>query len=339
MMVHAWDAYEKYAWGSDELMPLTLTPHNWYENNTLYSTPIDAMDTLYIMGLTPQFKKAKSVVQKLDFRKVDAFVSVFETNIRILGGLLSTFDLEGDKALLAKAVELADCLLKAFETESGIPINFINLATGDFRKDQWIGGSAFLAEAGSLQLEFQYLSDITGNPIYAEKALFALEQILAIPKPIPGMYNHQLDLTQLRFISHEFSVGACGDSFYEYLLKLWVSTGDERYWEVYYEAAQAVFENMATESVDGKFHYIPVSRGFKKDSLTKDNVFQHLSCFAGGMFSTGALAHRTGNWTEHLNLGVLVTETCFLAYHQTQTGLGAESTFENGMPGDGSYQM
>ncbi|KAJ1551173.1 hypothetical protein HK096_002731 [Nowakowskiella sp. JEL0078] len=349
MMAHAWDAYEQYAWGADELKPLSLTKFNWYGRFSLYSTPVDALDTLYIMGMHDRYKKAKrAVLEELDFASVDTFVNVFETNIRIVGGLLSAYDLEGDEKLLKKAVDIADRLIGAFETKTGIPVNFINLATGDFRAEdlRFDGeGIASLAEAGSLQLEFQYLSEITGNPIYAEKALFALEQILAIPKEIPGMYPLSMSYNQLKFTSGDYSIGASGDSFYEYLLKMWISTGDERYWDAYYESAQAIYENMAKESSDGKRMYIPTNRilvpltNVKVEKLYQDNFYEHLSCFAGGMLVTGALAHRTGNWSDHLLLGNKVTEMCFIGYNGTRTGLGGEYSVDNGQPFVAEYHL
>ncbi|KAJ1535891.1 Mannosyl-oligosaccharide 1,2-alpha-mannosidase IB [Nowakowskiella sp. JEL0078] len=351
MLEHAWDAYERHAWGADELLPLSLASKNWYGQHSLYSTPVDALDSLFIMRSTKRYSRAKlAVLEDLDFSKVNAFVNVFETTIRVLGGLLSAYDLDGDGRLLAKAVDLADRLLGAFETKTGIPLNYINLATGDFRPEDMNfegEGVASLAEAGTLQLEFQYLSEVTGNPIYAEKAMFALEQILALPKQIPGMYPTYLSYNSLTFTSSDYSVGACSDSFYEYLLKLWISTGDERYWDAYYEAAQGIRQNMARETSDGRLMYIPITRttlasapkNAKLSRLFRDNFYEHLSCFAGGMFATGALAHRTGNWTDHLKLGSKVAELCYIGYNITKTGLGGEFSLENGVPFGAEYHL
>ena len=45
---HAWAAYKKYAWGKDELMPLTKGHSTWFN---LGLTMVDSLDTMYIMGL------------------------------------------------------------------------------------------------------------------------------------------------------------------------------------------------------------------------------------------------------------------------------------------------
>jgi mannosyl-oligosaccharide alpha-1,2-mannosidase len=46
---HAWKGYKKYAWGHDHLKPITGTFHDWFN---LGLTIVDALDTIYIMGLT-----------------------------------------------------------------------------------------------------------------------------------------------------------------------------------------------------------------------------------------------------------------------------------------------
>ncbi|HSN17567.1 MAG TPA: glycoside hydrolase family 47 protein, partial [Gammaproteobacteria bacterium] len=43
--LHAWDDYVKYAWGHDELKPLSKTSRDWY-GQSLLMTPVDALDTL-----------------------------------------------------------------------------------------------------------------------------------------------------------------------------------------------------------------------------------------------------------------------------------------------------
>ncbi|KAJ3107258.1 hypothetical protein HK100_003612, partial [Physocladia obscura] len=131
MMIHAWTGYKNFAWGSDDLNPISKTAWNWYgDNNTLLNTPVDSLDTLYIMGLHKEYAEAKTLVlEKLDFSGFDQFVSAFETNIRIFGGMLAAYDLEGDKRFIKKSIELADRLLPIFDTPTGIPVNYVNLAT------------------------------------------------------------------------------------------------------------------------------------------------------------------------------------------------------------------
>ena len=53
---------------------------------------------------------------------VNEELNVFETTIRYLGGLLSAYDFNGNKALLSKALELGDMLYAAFDTPNRLPI-------------------------------------------------------------------------------------------------------------------------------------------------------------------------------------------------------------------------
>ena len=69
-----------------------------------------------------------------------------------------------------KAVEIADALLPAFNTPTGIPFSFVNVRTGVGRN--WMrDGTSILSDMGSLHMELAYLSDITGNPVYRQKAI------------------------------------------------------------------------------------------------------------------------------------------------------------------------
>jgi len=137
----------------------------------LGATLVDSLDTLYIMGLKEEFKKARDwVAESLDFDK-DYEASVFETIIRVVGGLLSAYDLSADKIFLEKARDITDRLLPAWDTSSGIPYNRINLAQGKASNPGWNGGNSILADSGTEQLEFIALSQRTGDQKYQQKFL------------------------------------------------------------------------------------------------------------------------------------------------------------------------
>lgn len=189
MMKHAWDSYRDFAFGDDELLPVSKIGSNWSADGSLLFTPIDAMDSLYIMDLKAEFNEAKTmVINQLDFSK-NIEVNVFETTIRILGGLLSTYELDGDKQILKKGIELGDILLFSMNgslsqnPENRIPCNFFNIKS---RKCGYSETS--IATAGTLQLEFQYLSDVTKDPKYSHAVVTISEQIYAMKKEIPGLY-------------------------------------------------------------------------------------------------------------------------------------------------------
>src|SRR6266513_6322991 len=100
--LHAWNNYERYAWGHDALRPLSKTAHDWY-GQSLLMTPVDALDTLILMHLDDEASKARSlIVSDLSFDR-DIYVKNFEITIRLLGGLLSSYQLTGDQRLLGLA--------------------------------------------------------------------------------------------------------------------------------------------------------------------------------------------------------------------------------------------
>src|SRR5882724_4038825 len=56
--LHAWNDYKQYAWGHDDLRPLTKTYRDWY-GQSLLMTPVDALDTMILMGLKDEAEKTK----------------------------------------------------------------------------------------------------------------------------------------------------------------------------------------------------------------------------------------------------------------------------------------
>lgn len=69
-------------------------------------------------------------------------IAFFWIGFRVVGGLLSSYDLSGDKIFLDKAKDIADRLLPAWDTPSGIPYNFINLVDGRPHNPSWTGVSS-----------------------------------------------------------------------------------------------------------------------------------------------------------------------------------------------------
>ena len=124
---HAWDGYKKYAWGHDEIRPVSKTFRDPFAGWS--ATLVDALDTMAIMGLHTEFQEALGYVAKIDFTATTrSEIPVFETTIRYLGGLLGAYDVTGQKhpILLKKAVELADVLYNAFDTPNRMPLLYFN---------------------------------------------------------------------------------------------------------------------------------------------------------------------------------------------------------------------
>ena len=149
-MEFVWAAYKKYAFGMDELKPISLRGHNpWGGMGT---TLVDSLDTLWLMGMKDEFYEGRDWVRdKLSHDHVGQ-VSVFETTIRSLGGLLSAYDLSGDMAFLDKATDLGSRLVKAFDSPTGLPYGQTVLNGGRSMNAGWTGGSSLLAEIGTLQV-------------------------------------------------------------------------------------------------------------------------------------------------------------------------------------------
>lgn len=128
------------------------------------------------------FKKASKMVRFVDFDK-DIYVSVFETNIRIIGSLLSShiFSTKDPRIsssytghLLSKAVDLADRILPAFDTKTGLPYGTINLKRGVNPHESTLTCTAC---AGTFHIEFSWLSLLSGDDKYervSRKAITAL---------------------------------------------------------------------------------------------------------------------------------------------------------------------
>ena len=208
----SWRAYERYAWGHDELRPVSKTYRDWY-GESLCMTPVDALDTMLIMGLNDEAEKARAlIVDKLSFDK-DLNVKVFEVTIRLLGGLLSAYEMTGDPRLLKLADDLGTRLLPAFNSPTGMPYMYVNLRSG-----KTSGARSNPAEIGTLILEFGTLSRLTHKPVYFEKAKHALEQLYARRSKI-GLVGDEIDVETGAWVSRTSHIGGGIDSYYEYLLK------------------------------------------------------------------------------------------------------------------------
>ena len=246
-MLHAWKAYETYAWGHDELKPVSGTAHDWY-GEPLLMTPVDALDTLLLMGLTEEAEKAKAlVISRLDFDR-DVSVKNFEITIRLLGGLLSSYQLTGDARLLALADDLGRRLLPAFESPTDMPYVNVNLRTG-----KTSGTVSNPAEIGTLLLEFGTLAKLTAKPVYYDKAKLALVALHERRSKI-GLVGEEIDVVSGAWKSRQSHVGGGIDSYYEYVFKGARLFGDpdcERMWR---ESARALNARLADDTPNGLWY-------------------------------------------------------------------------------------
>jgi mannosidase alpha-like ER degradation enhancer 2 len=226
--LHAWNGYRQYAWGHDELQPLSKSYRDWY-GKSLLMTPVDALDTMLLMGLKDEAKADRELIDKqLSFDK-DICVKNFEITIRLLGGLLSSYQLTGDARLLALADDLGHRLLPAFNSPTGMPYVFVNLKTGAVK-----GVESNPAEIGSLLVEFGTLSKLTGKQIYYDKAKRALVEVYNRRSPI-GLVGSTINVETGKWIDPTSHISGGIDSYYEYLLKCSILFHDkdcERMWQI-----------------------------------------------------------------------------------------------------------
>ncbi|CAG2102386.1 unnamed protein product [Medioppia subpectinata] len=331
MMRHSWDNYVKYAWGHNELKPVSHTGHTsdiFGGDSKLGATVVDSLSTLYIMNMTDEFRTARDwVATSFDMSAVNADVSVFETVIRFVGGLLSAYGLTNDAVFLQKAVEVADHMLPAYNTQTGLPLALVNPKTGKAKNYGWAsGGCSILSELGSQHLEFVYLSAATGDPKYADKVTKVRQFMDQMVKPHDGLYlNYVNPLTGQWGGEDQVSMGALGDSFYEYLIKSWVQTNgtDKLALKMYNEAIAAVDKQLVQKSAQKGLTYLAkLSYGHLEHKM------EHLACFTGGMFGLGALHASDRRTKDHfMALAAALTDTCAESYGRTATGIGPEAFY------------
>ncbi len=238
--LHAWNGYKKYAWGHDDLKPLSKTYHDWYAE-PLLMTPVDALDTMILMGLKDEANRTREyIVKNLSFDK-NIDVQNFEITIRLLGGLLSSYQLTGDKRLLDLAEDLGNHLLPVFESPTGLPYRYVNLKTGKVR-----GNVTNPAEAGTLLIEFGTLSKLTHRPIFFDKAKRALVEIYKRRSPI-GLVGTWINVETGAWTDTDSHISGAIDSYYEYLLKCAILFDDQDCRRMWTESIAAINRYLADE--------------------------------------------------------------------------------------------
>ncbi|WP_421920033.1 glycoside hydrolase family 47 protein [Marinifilum sp.] len=239
--VRSWEAYKKYAWGHDVLLPLSKSYQNWYKES-LHISPIDAYSTMKVMGLDEQAKEVeKYVIDSISWDK-DLFVKTFEVNIRIMGGLLAMYEYTYDPKLLLKAEDFGKRMLKAFDSPTGLPYYWVNLKTGETK-----GSKINLAEAASYMLELGILSYYTGDPIYYQTAKKANMAIWERRSDI-NLVADLIDVETGEWLNDHSHICSGADSYYEYLYKSMLLFGDKDSQKMWDESIKAINNYVADES-------------------------------------------------------------------------------------------
>ena len=337
-----WKSYTEKAWKQDQLSPISGNSANPYGG--LGASLIDNLDTLWIMGMYDEFNEAVEAAMEIDVGPHHLHqpnLNVFEITIRHLGGLLAAYDVTGcqDQRLLTKAVEFGDLLYAAWDTPDRSP-------KPDFSPEKAAKGQeqAFSRQSlvliGSEALEFTRLSQLTGDMRYydaVQRMTDILQQQQGRTK-LGGLWpihvtrdeNNELDFTS----GSTFSLGAEGDSTYEYLLKMAILLGGteeaDQYagmwrWAMDTAVKRMLFRPMIPSNGD---ILLPGEIKILDDgAIALYAVTQHLECFLGGMFAMGSkvLPAKYFGQETHMMIGRKLTIGCVWAYRSTPSGIMPES--------------
>ncbi|RSL93441.1 hypothetical protein CDV31_014711 [Fusarium ambrosium] len=323
--LRSYKSYKQYAWMKDELTPISATGKDTFGGWA--ATLVDSLDTLWIMDLKEEFSEAAQAAATLNWGEThDGAVNLFETTIRHLGGLLSAYELSREEVLLKKAVELGEMLYVAFDTPNRLPgfwLNFEDARTGK----QVAGVHDPSASPSSLVMEFTKLSQLTGDPKFYDATDRVTQFLVRIQNNtrLPGMWPLCLNFQNEQANDNTFSLGALADSLYEYLPKMHALLGglDANYESMYRIASDTVIKHllyrpMLPEKDDILFSGDVHVNDDRVELVTES---QHLTCFAGGMFS---LAGKLLSIEEHVNIGERLARGCGWAYKAFPTGMMPE---------------
>ncbi|GFY85009.1 glycosyl hydrolase family 47 protein [Actinidia rufa] len=209
MFYHAFNGYMEHAFPLDELKPLSCEGEDTLGGYAL--TLIDSLDMLALLGDRERFTESVEWISKNVRFDINKTVSVFETTIRILGGLLSAHLIASDYAtgmkipsyddeLLHLAEDLARRLLPAFDTPT-------------------------------------VFEQVTKNAV---RGLWARRSKI-------NLVGAHIDVFTGEWTQKDAGIGTSIDSFYEYLLKAHLLFGDEEYLFIFQEAYEAAMRYLYTD--------------------------------------------------------------------------------------------
>ncbi|MCQ4079791.1 glycoside hydrolase family 47 protein [Streptomyces sp. RB6PN25] len=296
--LHAWNGYKQFAWGHDEVHPLSGTYSEFFvPGQPIGLSIIEALDTLYVMELDQELAAGVQWIEgNLSF-DIDGDFHVFEAIIRVVGGLLAGYLATGSHSLLALTVDITDRLMPAFaKSPTGMPYQYVNLRTGEVS-----GNTPPLAEIGTNILEFGLLSRLTGDRKYYDAAKTAYRAAIAKRSSINLMATSLNVETGQWADTTDQAPNPPSDSFYEYLWGGWALLGDRqcRDWFVMLNDALTTY---ASETYDGNVWYKQVD--FQTGALVGRNQSELASFYAevlghAGDLPLGAAYYRS--WTAVLD--------------------------------------
>ncbi|HEX3664016.1 MAG TPA: glycoside hydrolase family 47 protein [Rhizomicrobium sp.] len=279
-MAWAWRNYVELAFGHDQIKPVSGGAEEFFFPNGpgLGLSIVESLDTLYLMKLDAELEAGVQWIEKNLHFDLDGEVQVFETNIRVVGGLLSGWLATHNKALLTLAHELADRLLPAFtKSPTGIPYRFVNLKTGAVRD-----AATFPAELGTYISEFGTLSRAVGDNRYYDAARRAAKACFDRRSPI-DLVPDTIDAETGKWLSRRATIGPPSDSYYEYLYGGWRLFGDADF-KLWYDVHTAATWKHQAEILDGRLWFTQVDF---ETGVRIDRHQSELAAFYAGLLAKG----------------------------------------------------
>ncbi|KAF8609188.1 glycoside hydrolase family 47 protein [Ceratobasidium sp. AG-I] len=314
----AYADYKKYAWGHDALAPLSKAPVD--DRNGWGASIVDAMSTMKVMGLEDLYQEAVNFSTKIDFSKSKTSdnVSLFESTIRYVGGLISAYELGGKKeqALIDRARELGDKLAHGWVGANEVPYNNIN-----FNTDSPVIEQSGIAVAGTLLLEWAKLSDYTGNSTYRELTEKSMHRVGINPAPLPALPAQGIDPATGLPVGDYITWGGGSDSYFEYLIKYGrlTNNANPEWTSRWLTAVDSSIRYLAQAAVNTTVPDLLYLGDYTQGKVR--HLGSHLACFHGGNWIMGG--RLTGNDTI-VDYGLRLTDACWNTYQKTATGIGPE---------------
>ncbi|KAF9035737.1 glycoside hydrolase family 47 protein [Hymenopellis radicata] len=319
MFIESYKQYSRFAWAHDDLQPESLSYKD--SRNGWGASIVDSMSTMHIMGLEADLERAIAYATKIDFTrsKTSDTVSVFETTIRYMAGLLSVYELRGerleDRALVDKAREVADKLAFAWVGDNDIPYGHI-----DFANDQPTTETSNIAEAGTLILEWATLSKHLNDSKYAGLAEKSFRHIIAMDTPLPGMPAQDIDPSTGQAVGGLICWDGGSDSYFEYLLKYarLFNPEDPIFVDAWITAIDSSITTLLHRSTVGNHLY---TARYNSVSRSLQHASSHLACFHGGNWLYGGTLLKNDTI---VSLGLDLIDACWNTYSSTATGIGPD---------------
>jgi len=304
--LHAWNGYKQFAWGSDEVHPVSGTATDFFvKGHSFGLSIIEALDTLYVMELDDELASCVKWLQAhLDF-DIDGNVQMFEAVIRMVAGLIAGYYATGERFMLDGARDLADRLLVCFtKSPTGAPYRYANLHTGAVSDPK-----SNLAEIGSNILEFGDLSRLTGDSKYMQASMRAYQAVIDKRSHL-DLLGTNFDIERGMFLDPvDVAPDEPADSFYEYLWGGWQMLGVEQSRAWYRTLTDALLKYKVTH-VSGNLWFREVD--YRTGAPAGDTQITELSSFyaelvaKGGDRAVGEAFY--DSWTNVLDTYTLIPE-------------------------------